>query len=128
MISIKKSNYNGTESHRMHELDGLPLASFMSRAAAFIVDFLIAAAASVPILVFGAELLQRFGRCFADFGLMSDLPRPLGRSGIVARSVAVSNRALTSGSLSVLGDSIQINIVCLPEPRRIFFGSGSAAP
>ena len=72
MISIKKSNYNGTESHRMHELDGLPLASFMSRAAAFIVDFLIAAAASVPILVFGAELLQRFGLVREDLRLVFD--------------------------------------------------------
>ena len=61
MITIKKSNYNGTESHRMQELHGLPLASFKSRAGAFIVDFLITAVVGLPILMFGAYLLERFG-------------------------------------------------------------------
>ncbi len=61
MITTKKSNYNGTESHRMQELHGLPLASFKSRAGAFIVDFLIASVVCVPILMLGAELLERLG-------------------------------------------------------------------
>jgi uncharacterized RDD family membrane protein YckC len=61
MITINKSNYNGTESHRTQELHGLPLASFKSRAGAFILDFLITAVVCAPILMFGAKLLQRFG-------------------------------------------------------------------
>ena len=72
MISIKKSNYNGTETHRMHELDGLPLASFTKRAVAFIVDFLIAAFLSVPVLMVSAYILQRFGLIKEDLRLVFD--------------------------------------------------------
>jgi len=61
MITMKKSNYNGTESHRMQELHGLPLASFKRRAGAFYIDLLIAALIFLPILMYGARLLQRFG-------------------------------------------------------------------
>jgi len=72
MITTKKSNYNGTESHRMQELDGLPLASFTRRAGAFIVDFLIASVVCVPILMFGGELLQHFGLVSGDVTLVFD--------------------------------------------------------
>jgi uncharacterized RDD family membrane protein YckC len=72
MISTKKSNYNGTESRRMQELNGLPLASFKSRAGAFAVDFLITAVLCVPILMFGAKLLQRFGLAKEDVHLEFD--------------------------------------------------------
>jgi uncharacterized RDD family membrane protein YckC len=72
MITIKKRNYNGTESHRMKELDGLPLASFRSRAGAFIVDFLIASVVCVPILMLGAELLERLGLIKGDVRLVFD--------------------------------------------------------
>jgi uncharacterized RDD family membrane protein YckC len=72
MITIKKSNYNGTESHRMQELHGLPLASFKSRAGAFIVDFLITAVVGLPILMFGAYLLERFGFVKEDLHLIFD--------------------------------------------------------
>ena len=72
MITIKKSKYNGTESHRMQELHGLPLASFKSRAGAFYVDFLIAAFVCMPILVFGASLLQRIGLVKGDLHLEFD--------------------------------------------------------
>ena len=61
MITMKKSNYNGTESHRMQDLHGLPLASFKRRAGAFYIDLLIAALIFLPILMYGARLLQRFG-------------------------------------------------------------------
>ncbi len=72
MITMKKNNYNGTESHRMQELHGLPLASFKSRAGAFIVDFLVTAVVCVPILMFGARLLQRFGLVKEDMHLIFD--------------------------------------------------------
>ncbi len=72
MISIKKRNYNGTETHRMHELDGLPLATFISRAVAFIVDFLITIVVSVPILILGAKLLELFGLVKDDLRLVFD--------------------------------------------------------
>ena len=61
MITMKKSNYNGTESHRMQDLHGLPLASFKRRAGAFYIDLLIAALVFLPIVMYGAKLLQRFG-------------------------------------------------------------------
>jgi uncharacterized RDD family membrane protein YckC len=61
MITMKKSNYNGTESHRMQELHGLPLASFKRRAGAFYIDLLIAALVFLPIIMYGARLLQHFG-------------------------------------------------------------------
>ena len=72
MITTKKSTYNGTESRRMQELHGLTLASFKSRAGAFIVDFLITAVVCTPILVFGAKLLQRFGLAKKDVLLEFD--------------------------------------------------------
>lgn len=72
MTTIKNNTYNGTESHRMQELHGLPLASFKSRAGAFIVDFLITAVVSVPILMFGARLLQDFGLVKEDLHLEFD--------------------------------------------------------
>lgn len=72
MISIKKRNYNGTETHRMQELDGLPLATFISRAVAFIVDFLITIVVSVPILILGAKLLELFGLVKDDLRLVFD--------------------------------------------------------
>ena len=58
---MKKSNYNGTESHRMQDLHGLPLASFKRRAGAFYIDLLIAALVFLPIIMYGVRLLQRFG-------------------------------------------------------------------
>ena len=61
MITMKKSNYNGTESNRMQELHGLPLASFKRRAGAFYIDLLIAALVFLPIIMYGVRLLQRFG-------------------------------------------------------------------
>jgi uncharacterized RDD family membrane protein YckC len=72
MITFKKSNYNGTESQRMQELHGLPLASFKSRAGAFYVDFLIAAFVCTPILMFGAKLLRDFGLVKGDLHLVFD--------------------------------------------------------
>ena len=72
MITMKKSNYNGTESHRMQELHGLPLASFRSRAGAFYIDFLIAAVVCVPLLMLGARLLQRFSLVKEDVHLIFD--------------------------------------------------------
>lgn len=72
MISIKKRNYNGIETHRMQELDGLPLATFISRAVAFIVDFLITIVISVPILMLGAKLLELFGLVKDNLRLVFD--------------------------------------------------------
>lgn len=72
MMTIKNSIYNGTESQRMKELHGLPLASFRSRAGAFMVDFLITAVVSLPILMFCAKLLQRFGLAKEDLRLEFD--------------------------------------------------------
>jgi uncharacterized RDD family membrane protein YckC len=72
MISMKKSNYNGNESHRMQQLHGLPLASFKSRAAAFYVDFFIAALVCLPILMYGSILLQHLGIIKGDLHLEFD--------------------------------------------------------
>jgi len=44
----------------MRELGGLELASFTSRAAAFLIDFLIAGALFLVLLFAGAALLNRF--------------------------------------------------------------------
>jgi uncharacterized RDD family membrane protein YckC len=72
MITMKKSKYNGTESHRMQELHGLPLASFKSRAGAFYVDFLIVAVVCMPILMYGSKLLEDFGLVKGDLHLVFD--------------------------------------------------------
>ena len=72
MITMKKSNYNGTESHRMQDLHGLPLASFKRRAGAFYIDLLIAVLVFLPIVMYGAWLLQRFGLVNKDVLLVFD--------------------------------------------------------
>jgi hypothetical protein len=47
----KSRRYNARETERMRELDGVELASFSSRAAAFFIDFLIAGALFLGALV-----------------------------------------------------------------------------
>ena len=53
--------FDAHETERMKQLEGLPLASFGSRAAAFLLDFVLSAllgtAVGVPVTI----LLQRFG-------------------------------------------------------------------
>jgi uncharacterized RDD family membrane protein YckC len=48
-MARKLAVYVGHESARMAELEGVPLASFTSRAIAFAIDFAIAAASFVPL-------------------------------------------------------------------------------
>jgi uncharacterized RDD family membrane protein YckC len=72
MMNQKESSYNAHESDRMQQLHGLPLASFKRRAAAFYVDFFIAAILSMPILFFGSILLHRFGLVKTDVHLVFD--------------------------------------------------------
>jgi uncharacterized RDD family membrane protein YckC len=56
----KSRRYNARETERMRELDGVELASFSSRAAAFFIDFLIAGALFLGALVAVGKLLNRF--------------------------------------------------------------------
>jgi hypothetical protein len=55
----KFRRYNAHETERMRELDGMELASFASRAAAFSIDFLIAGALFLVVLVTVRMLLNR---------------------------------------------------------------------
>ena len=66
MNITKVSKYNAHESDRIQQLDGLPLASFKSRAGAFIVDFWIAAIIFMPILLYAGKLIQHFGVVKSD--------------------------------------------------------------
>jgi hypothetical protein len=59
---------------------------------------------------------------------MISVGRPVVRNGARDCATAASNKALTSGRASTSTDGTRMNRVCLPEPSRIFFGSGSAAP
>ncbi len=72
MSTTKNNTYNGTESHRMQELHGLPLASFKSRAGAFFLDFMITAVVCMPLLMLGARQLQKFGLVKEDLLLVFD--------------------------------------------------------
>jgi len=57
----KPSVYKGHESARMAELEGVPLASFTSRAIAFLIDFAIAALIFVAAGVAGAVAFIKLG-------------------------------------------------------------------
>ena len=72
MITFKKRNYNGNETHRMQQLHGPQLASFFSRAAAFWADFMIAAIAGVPVLLFAGYLVGHFGLVHENIHLEFD--------------------------------------------------------
>jgi uncharacterized RDD family membrane protein YckC len=52
--------YHAHETERMQELDGVELASFTSRAVAFLIDFTIAGALFLAVLFTIAKLLNRF--------------------------------------------------------------------
>lgn len=60
-MSRKLAVYKGSESARMAELDGAPLASFPARAIAFTIDFAIAAASFVAGGMVGAIVLIKIG-------------------------------------------------------------------
>jgi len=59
MMQRRARTYDPHETGRMRELEGLPLASFKLRAAAFVVDFLLCLAMSMVILIPGSLLGQR---------------------------------------------------------------------
>ncbi|HVN49705.1 MAG TPA: RDD family protein [Bacteroidota bacterium] len=61
-MNVNKENiYNGRETVRKQQLDGVSLASFKSRAGAFIIDSIIVVLIAVPILMFGGMFLGRLG-------------------------------------------------------------------
>jgi uncharacterized RDD family membrane protein YckC len=52
--------YNPQETERMRDLEGVELASFTSRAIAFLIDFVIAGVLFLAVLITTAKLLNRF--------------------------------------------------------------------
>jgi uncharacterized RDD family membrane protein YckC len=62
----KAAVYVGHESARMAELEGTPLASFRSRAAAFAIDFAIASVIFVAAAMAGAVALLKLGWLHGD--------------------------------------------------------------
>ena len=53
--------YDAHETQRMHEVHGAPLASFKARAAAFVIDFLVAFVLFLAVFIFGARLASGLG-------------------------------------------------------------------
>jgi len=120
MITMKKSNYNGTESHRMQELHGLPLAAFKRRAGAFIVDFLITAVLCMPLLVFGARLLQHLGLVEENVHLVFDYEHWYS----IIPLVAYFSLSLYYGNGQTLGKRLMgIRVVSLVHERISFWHS-----
>lgn len=60
MRDRKPRHYNAHETERMQELDGVELASFTSRAVAFFIDFAIAGALFLGLLVLFFKLANRY--------------------------------------------------------------------
>ena len=72
-MNMNKTNtYNAHESNRMQQMHGLPLASFKSRAKAFIVDFWIATIIFFPILLYGGKLVEHYGFVKGDIHIEFD--------------------------------------------------------
>jgi len=60
-LARRSEVYDPHETDRMRELEGLPLASFKARAAAFAVDFLVCFTLFASALILGASIARRFG-------------------------------------------------------------------
>jgi len=71
---IEKSarTYNAHETERMRMVNGVPLASFKARAAAFVLDFLLAWVFFLVVLILGARLANRAGFVTGDINLKFD--------------------------------------------------------
>jgi len=65
--------YNAHETERMHALDGVTLASFKSRAGAFVIDFILSFILWLLILVPGMRFAKRMGVDTAGVNLTFDL-------------------------------------------------------
>lgn len=75
MFTIVQRNsrtYDPHETERMRELDGLPLASFKARAAAFVIDFFLCFAMFLAVLLPGGRLAGRFGLLAHNVNLKFD--------------------------------------------------------
>jgi uncharacterized RDD family membrane protein YckC len=64
--------YNAHETERMQALHGTPLASFTARAAAFVIDFLLAFSLFLAILIPGGRLANKMGYETGDINLKFD--------------------------------------------------------
>lgn len=53
--------YNAHETKRMHQVHGARLASFQARAAAFVIDFLVAFVLFAAVFILGARLASSLG-------------------------------------------------------------------
>jgi len=60
LLERKARLYHAHETERMHELNGVELASFASRAVAFLIDFLIAGALFLAGLLLFFKLANRY--------------------------------------------------------------------
>jgi len=71
---LPKTNkvYNPHETERMAKLHGAPLASFRSRAGAFVVDFILTLVVFMLLAMFGAWLAPQFGFPVGDVHLTFD--------------------------------------------------------
>ncbi|MEK7729098.1 MAG: RDD family protein, partial [candidate division KSB1 bacterium] len=67
--------YQPHHATRLDQLKGAPLASFTSRASAFVLDFLAASALFLVMLIYGTKLLAYFNlfHLDADLNLKFDL-------------------------------------------------------
>jgi uncharacterized RDD family membrane protein YckC len=66
LLDRKPRLYNAHETEPMRELDGAELASFASRAIAFLIDFLIAGALFLGVLVAFFKLANRYTNLGGD--------------------------------------------------------------
>ena len=64
--------YDAHETERMHAVHGTPLASFTSRAGAFVVDFLLVFFLFLGVLILGARLANYLGVQTGDLNLKFD--------------------------------------------------------
>jgi uncharacterized RDD family membrane protein YckC len=71
-MATKPAVYVGHESARMAELEGVPLASFKARAAAFMIDFAIAAISFVALGMAGALAAIKLGWIRDDVHIQFD--------------------------------------------------------
>lgn len=72
MAAKQPSTYDAHETHRMREVHGMPLATFWQRAAAFLVDMLLAAFLLTVTVWLVAVMLFQLGHDVGDIRLQID--------------------------------------------------------
>jgi uncharacterized RDD family membrane protein YckC len=109
--------FTGRETSRMHALDGVPLASFRSRAVAFVLDFLLCFAVFMIFAIGVGTVMIRYGWLTSDVHLEFDFHHwysliPLviyfGLSNYIGNGRTLGKRIMGIRAVSLVHDHLSL--------------------